>query len=277
MESPNLLDLCFDFANYPLNVHVGSEVCSFKTEWNGGHHCNADFEVHILLSGSCTMDVGHQVFRLSQFDAVLIPPGIYHCLLEPSSNFEWFCFRFSCRQTAFSDALLNQIGDARFFSLSQTALTICKMIVEELDSSCAFQSESLCSLFMQLLVIIFRSVDFDLPSQPAIQDMTAMRTAAIDDFFSHIQIPFGTEEELAASLYLSRRQLNRVLMQNYGMGFRQKMLQAQMEYAKKLLRTTEYRAGEIGNMVGYTVETSFFKAFHNYCHMTPQQYRESLK
>jgi len=172
---------------------------------------------------------------------------------------------------------LAQINSVESFPLSQMTLTMCRMILDELTETYAFSEESLSALFMQLLVKIFRGIGFNLPLQATVQDTTSMRTAVIDDFFSHLQLPFGTEEELAASLNLSCRQLNRVLMQYYGMGFQQKMLQARMEYAKKLLRTTEYKAGEIGDLVGYIGDTSFYKAFQNYYRMTPQQYRESQK
>lgn len=277
MKSPNLLDLSFRFAKYPLSVHVGPEVCYSRKYWNGGHHCNADFEVHILLAGSCVIEVGHQTFKISQSEAMLIPPGVYHCLTEPSADFEWFCFCFSSKQKGFSQALLAQINSVGSFPLSQITLTMCRMILDELTETYAFSEESLSALFMQLLVKIFRGIGFNLPLQATVQDTTSMRTAVIDDFFSHLQLPFGTEEELAASLNLSCRQLNRVLMQYYGMGFQQKMMQARMEYAKKLLRTTEYKAGEIGDLVGYIGDTSFYKAFQNYYRMTPQQYRESQK
>ena len=277
MDSPNVLDLNILFADFPLDLNVGPEAYRFRTSWNVGRHCNADFEVHILLSGSCEIEIGNQEISLTSANAVLIPPGVYHSLHHLSDNFEWFCFGFSSPRQEFSEFLLAQLPSATSFKLPPEAMTMCNLILLELDSTQTFRKDSLCALFTQLLVMIFRSVNLDFPQQVTSLSSTTWRTAIIDDFFSLTYGSFGTIDELATKLNLSRRQLNRVLSQKYGMGFREKMFQTRMEYAKNLLRTTDHNVAVIGVMVGYSNESSFYKAFQSYHHMTPCQYRQTQK
>jgi len=109
MDSPNILDLNILFAGFPLVLSVGSESYRFRTCWNVGRHCNADFEVHILLTGSCVMEIGSQEILVPSGNAVLVPPGAYHCLHQTSEDFEWFCFSFHSPQQRFSQNLLTQL------------------------------------------------------------------------------------------------------------------------------------------------------------------------
>lgn len=277
MNSPNILDINILLADFPLDLSVGPEAYHCRTSWNVGRHCNADFEVHILLSGSCVIEIGNQEIPVSASNAVFIPPGIYHSLHNLSDDFEWFCFDFTSPRREFSQLLCAQLHPAISCVLPTDALIICRMILRELGSICAFRDDSLRSLFTQLLVITFRSANLELFPQVAASTSNAWRTAIIDDFFSLVSGPLGTKEELAARLNLSHRQLNRVLIQKYGMGFRQKMFQTRMEYAGYLLQTTSHKIGTIGSIVGYSEESSFYKAFQSYYYMTPCQYRESQK
>ena len=48
-----------------------------------------------------------------------------------------------------------------------------------------------------------------------------------------------------------------------------------MEYAKKLLVTTDMKISEIAQKVGYTSENSFYAVFKKTVGCTPNQYREN--
>ena len=277
MNSPNLLDLNLTFSGFPLSISVGPDAYRCQSGWDAGPHSNADFEVHLLLSGSCAAEIGSEELALAAPCAIFIPPGVYHCLRNPSADFEWFCFGFASAAKRFSQLLCEQLPAASVCALSSETITLCRLILEEMLARCAFWEDSLRSYFLQLLVSLFRSAKLQF-SQPAASHPTGnWRTAIIDDFFSPVYGRFATEDELADSLQLSRRQLHRILLQKFGMGFRQKMLQTRMEYSKNLLRTTDHNVETIGSMAGYTVPSSFYKAFRSYYHTTPQQYRQLLK
>lgn len=277
MESPNWLDLDLQIAGSALTLRMGSEEYHSRKIWRAARHCNADYEVHILVSGSCVLEVGNQDINFVANKAILIAPGTFHCPHNLSEDFEWFCFSFMPTNQVFSQQLFDQIRTASICTLPPEAISICRMIWEELASGQTFREDSIRALFTQLLVIIFRRSHLEFSEHPVPVNTATWRTTIIDKFFSPWPNAFGTEDELAAMLNLSRRQLNRVLMQNYGMGYRQKMLRARMEHAGNLLRTTDQKIGQIGMQVGYTAETSFYKAFQSYYRTTPQQYRIAKK
>lgn len=277
MDSPNWLDLDLRLAGTQLNLRMGPDDYHSRTTWFAGRHCNADYEVHILLSGSCTLEVGNQDIHFVSPKAILIAPGTYHAPHNLSSDFERFCFSFMPTRTDFSQQLFDQIRTSSICTLPPWTLDLCRLILAEMAGGHPFSEDIVRSLFTQLLVIIFRRTHLEFSDHAVPVNTATWRTTIIDRFFSPLPNSFGTEDELAAMLNLSRRQLNRVLVQNYGMGYRQKMLRARMEHAGNLLRTTDDKIGQIGAAVGYTAESSFYKAFQSYYNMTPQQYRNSRK
>lgn len=277
MNSPNCLELKLQFAKTPFNLRMGFQDYYGRKNWDALRHCNADYEVHIVLSGKCVLDVGSQDLDFTAGTAILITPGTFHYPHSLSQDFERFSFSFMPTQQEFAQQLFEQMQPAAVCVLPPEGIALCRMILEELSETQPFSDDSIHALFTQLLVTLFRKNHLVLSEHAAQTNSTAWRTSIIDHFFSPWPDPFGTEDELAAMLNLSRRQLNRVLIQYYGMGFRQKMLQARMEYAGNFLRTTNMKVGQIAVLVGYTAESSFYKAFQNYYQMTPQQYREPRK
>lgn len=277
MESPNWLDLDLQIAGSSLNLRMGSEEYHSRKIWRAARHCNADYEVHILVSGSCVLEVGNQDINFATSKAILIAPGTFHCPHDLSEDFEWFCFSFMPTRQDFSQQLFDQIRTASICTLPPEAIAICRLIWDEMNAVHPFREDSIRALFTQLLVHIFRRSHLEFSEHAAPVNTATWRTTIIDKFFSPWPNAFGTEDELAAMLNLSRRQLNRVLMQNYGMGYRQKMLRARMEHAGNLLRNTDQKINQVGTLVGYTAESSFYKAFQSYYQMTPQQYRNAHK
>lgn len=275
MESPKRMELELQIAGAPIILRMGPDDYESRKNWQADRHNNAEYEVHILLSGSCVLEVGNQTINFLNSKAVLIAPGTFHGPHNLSEDFERFCFSFMPVHQDFSQQLFDQIRTAAICTLPPEVINICRIILGEMAGTYAYSEDIIRALFIQLLVVIFRRTHLEFSERAVPVNTATWRTTIIDSFFSPMPNAFGTEDELAAMLNLSRRQLNRVLMQNYGMGYRQKMLRARMEYAGNLLRNTDQKISQIGTAVGYTAESSFYKAFQSYYGMTPQQYRNT--
>ncbi|MBO5364183.1 MAG: AraC family ligand binding domain-containing protein, partial [Clostridia bacterium] len=53
---------------------------------DANRHCNACYELHICLKGTCVMGIDEKSYFLMERDAVLIAPGKYHCLKEENEK-----------------------------------------------------------------------------------------------------------------------------------------------------------------------------------------------
>lgn len=277
MDSPSGLYFTLPFAEYPITLRMNYTDNQAPNKWDIGRHCNADFEVHILLSGSCVLEIDNQNTPFNAPSATVITPGTFHYSHKFSSDFARFSFSFMSTRQDVVKNLQEQIRTAIICPLPASAIGLCRSILDEMLGKRSFREEAIRGLFTQLLVILFRSADLVLSNDSTPLDAAIWRTSIIDAFFSPWPEPFGTEDQLAAKLHLSKRQLNRVLLQNYDMGFREKMLRSRMEYAANLLQNTTQSVSQIGKLIGYTADSSFYKAFQSFYHMTPQQYRKTQR
>ena len=238
--------------------------------WDTKRHCHADYELHLILEGTCTVHVESNQYDLGPGNALLIAPGQYHQPLKTSGDLHRLCLCFSVSQGELSQAL----------SQAATPCTVLSMafresatgILRELSASSPFQSTILHGYLELLLVFLLRALKLSHCSvvSPVESDW---RTGVIDDYFE-THITDGSETELAQLLHLSTRQLSRVLLRDYGVSFRQKRTGARMDYAGFLLRTTKQSIDEICTSVGYQSETVFYRNFKTHFGLSPQQYRK---
>jgi len=279
VSHPHKLDLTLSFRGEPLQLQMGALSFAERNEWASQRHSNADFELHILLGGSASVEVDGQLYPMAAGNAVLIAPGTLHCSHAPSADIDRFTLRFMPpADSALHRALLAHVGSCLRFDCGDTTLRLCHAIVDEYAARRPFREECLRGLYLQLLAQILRCVQFSLPgSDRDGSTQTNQERVIMDRFFFPWPNGYGTEKDLAELLHVSTRQLHRILLQNYGMSFRRKLVQSRMESAGGLLQTTDERIGAIAIRLGYKEVSSFFKAFGSYYGMTPREYRRKTR
>ena len=268
---------------YAYEVELGGSRVSFWTgsgpngilrEWGGPSHNHADYEIHVLLSGTVRVDVEGSVHILEQNQVMIIAPGRYHCRLPETEPLTRLCVNFSVPDGPLRGCLQEQVPDCRVFDADEILLQACSGIDRELTTRQPFGRTMLYSSLLQILVTVLRYLEIDcdreLPPDSSVRDPF---THEIDLYFETHVKEGGKVEDLAARLFLSPSQLNRLLRENYGMTFREKLLRARMGQAARLLRHTDWPVCRIAEEVGYTVSTSFFHVFRTVYGMTPEQYR----
>ena len=191
MNSPNYMDLELQFAGNTLNLRMGPEDYHARHSWNAGRHCNADFEVHILLSGSCMLEVGNQDIHFQTAKAMLIAPGTFHGPHNLSEDFERFCFSFMPTRQDFSQQLIDQVRTVAICSLPPEAISICRLILGELKEGLSYTEDAVRAFFTQLLVIIFRRTHLEFSGENIPVNTATWRTTIIDKFFSPWPNAFG--------------------------------------------------------------------------------------
>ena len=275
-----LLDtIKIQFGEFQCILNVDAEKIRGISEWNVLRHCNAHYELHIPLNGSCLIDVEKNEIRVSQGQALLISPGKYHSAKEVNGEYIHFVIPFLVRNKVSGlQTFLDSISPCALVELSDFDFSLCKELIDENQNKNMFWKENVRSIYSLLLSNIFRKLSFftgnRIGGDGKIYDM---RFEIVDNFFEHNLANDCTEEALAKELNLSRRQLNRVLKTYYGMGFRDKLRHARMARAEWLLRTTNKAVSEICDDVGYASETSFLKAFKAHYNMSPRNYRKNHK
>lgn len=261
-----------------LLIHMNEKLYQEKAEWESSRHSNADYELHVILRGACDVDVEDQPHVLREGQAVIIAPGRYHRTMHKPGEFERFSVSFSLTEGPLLDLMRTSVPSCRIYTVTPEVTSLCRGIFYESAAGNPFRREMMQAQLTQLMLNNFRLLNLSTESRSGVSGPSNYeRTYLIDNFFeAHLADKAG-EEELAAMLHLSRRQLSRVLKENYGMGYREKLLRTRMDCAAWLLRCTDKRINEIANEVGYTSEAAFYQVFRTRFEMTPTEYRSRYK
>lgn len=257
-------------------LRLSSQFSSASKAWQSLRHCNAEYELHILLDGACQLEVETRQLFLNRGNGVLIAPGQYHYPQVTSDHFHRFSVSFLISEGAIHDNLRRLAPVFLTFETSLEQFRMCRDIFREYDSSDAFRSEMLNSQLTELFVSLIRALHLTSADSVPAPYVERAREDLMDQFFTDHFHENGCAPLLAEKLHLSRRQMARVVEQHYGMSFQKKLMSTRMDRASWLLRTSDKRISEIAEILGYSSEAAFYEAFRSWFHMTPQQYRRQF-
>jgi AraC-like DNA-binding protein len=259
-----------------IDVCRHENVNKTRGEWLGMSHNHAAWELHVILDGAAVVEVDGKPLRVEKKQALIIAPGLYHNPVAVEGNFDRFSITFEMEEGALQDALREKVPDRVAFSVTGEVLGVCRSLFAESHHGAPFSMDVLPGLLTRLLVCCFRLLQIRpaSPSPLAPPITKGWRNDRIDAWFETHLHTSAKAEDLAEKLFVSRRQLSRILQECYGMNFRDKLLQARIDRAMWLLRHTDKPVGEIAEAVGYTAPSSFYHVFRLRCGMTPDRYRE---
>ena len=254
-----------------LSVDDAPEVA--KDPWVSSSHNHADYELHILLRGMCKVDVEDAEYSVGENNAFLIAPGQYHKPVPVQGEFERFSMTFSVEEGKLLRSLQNAVPVCRVYPITEEIAFLCRRIFAERINMNPFRKSALQNLLPLLLIDNFRLLQVsDVGAVVPMPPSPKRYTEQIDSYFEQ-HLADAKVEQLAEELHFSRSQVNRVLKKHYGMTFREKLIQARMDRAARLLRSTDLRVDAIAAEVGYTAAPSFYQVFKLRFGMTPETYR----
>ena len=245
-----------------------------KYVWDSKNHNHPGLELHVLLRGSCRVDVEGKTHLLRQGQSILIGPGKYHRPISVSPDMERFSVSFFPEAGRLQTGLAAAVSTCRICDSSPELLDTCSRIFAECERETPFRNTILRSLLTLLLGYEFRllQIPCDFGGSTDVANYSKY-TDTIDGFFENCLVENPRVEALGEQLHLSRSQVNRVLKKLYGMTFREKLIRTRMDHAAWLLHHTDKPVGEIASEVGYLAESRFYQMFRARFEMTPETYR----
>lgn len=247
-----------------------------RTRWATPRHSNTCYELHILLSGSCTLDFDAEAYAMVPGNAVIIAPGIFHA---PHATSDKFC-RFSISFSAESK-LETTLGDVKregflFFEPGEHVLALCYDIIRVLDGDSYMKKELSSALFSTVMVMclqnLYTKTAISTKEEKSLTQEDEIER--IDWFFAKSIHDHPTRKKLAQHLHCSERQLNRKIKSLFGMTYQEKLLNSRIDLACYLLRSTTHSIGDISSKVGYADAASFYHTFRQHIGITPMDYRK---
>ena len=243
-------------------------------------HSNISYEIHYTRSGRGDVTIDGKTRSVGPDTLYVTGPGIEHAQRsDPANPITEYCLYLNCELTA-----RNQ--DDPFLRFARTHFWMGEdggrvyPLLEQLIGECRRPQpgvrEMAEALLRQIIILLMRMYRQEASPAPARARVPALTRAGlmpiIEDafFYRHRTL---TLNDLASLLNLSQRQTQRLLEQNFGKTFSQKLADARMAAASQLLTGTDLSVTEIAERTGYSSIEHFSAAFHRLMGCTPRQYR----
>lgn len=279
---PLVFDMLFD-----RNFNPGQFGRGFPIQTSPKHN-HAAYEVHFIVSGSGSLFIDEHREQVKPGSIHMIGPHIFHTLrqhkLDPITRFT-FRFTFHEKPTSepwFPEAEASQmkalLDNLTYCQFPDTGGKISAMMdefrLEAMQPSLGSYSK-MQSLLAHALVHMLRSLPEARNEPPytlssKIKD--EQRTEIVDLFFIRGYKDNLTIELLAEQLNLSVKQVNRLLQKQYGMSFKQKLMDTRIEVSKILLQSSTLSIQQIAEEVHYSAPY-FSSVFLEKTGISPSQYR----
>jgi AraC-like DNA-binding protein len=250
-------------------------------------HAHAFYELIMGVEGVISVDLqgketGGESLSVGAGEVCLIPPGVYHSTRAVSDAPVKLALRFNLTENAKGggSALCRVLTEFTAPKMLEDGGRVCKImceIREELNNAALASREYVHTLLAQLYILLFRMLDRSSRGEAADVILSAdeanNRQIQIEEYMlAHFAEPL-TEEDLAAHIHLSKRQVSRILRQLFGKSFRQMLIDVRLSRAAQLLSDTDMPIEDIAAAVGYTSLSGFYTAFRKRYGMTVGEYR----
>lgn len=245
-------------------------------------HFHSNAEIFACKSGVIRVkDEKDFCYDLYSGDIALVPAGVNHFKApEEEKNSVWVSAGILCtkcktnsKQELFSKVsrLLDSKEIMIFRKKPEFFETMEKMTKKDFFAHIKFAS-LFCSLAEE---IAFEKEFIDVKHKQVNKDID--RLLKIDDYIHTIYNHNISNKKIAEDLFISERQLSRIVLKYYGVPLHTLMMNKRIEVAANLLSTTNCSIEEIVAKTGFNNKQSFFKEFKEHYKTTPLKYRKQFK
>lgn len=267
----------FDSHNFDLNVdHYGAEQCD--SGYSFGPTIRDNYVLHFITNGKGKITIDGETTNLQAGDLFVLPKNqsiFYQANENEPWTYTWVGFSGSRAETILSQTRLLE----KYFLHSHLESEILKKMIDinqtEVQSLPMITELILIGHLNQLLAALVQ----EFPNESLKESSTLAKNYvhhAIKLIHSQYNSPIKVNE-IAEHLALSRSYLYKIFKQETGYAIKDYILQIKMKRSCQLLEDPSRNITEIAYSVGYQDPLTFSSAFKNYFHMSPTDFRKTLK
>ena len=246
------------------------------------YHTHFYAELFFCKKGEMLLEYNGTSTTLHEGDAVFVPPQFPHFKSSESENVDFVVGitlkKKSCNSNFDMHKLLDKLFLAKkpvFFRRYTHILPEDMSWIEDIGSYSPLTALSAFHTLAKLAQIYSKSTpDCDCPNS---QNRKTNLIIQIESYIGSKYYENITSESLAAMLYVSPRQLSRIVNEKYGEPLHRIIIKKRVETAAKLLCESNLSVEEISSTVGFDTKSCFYRTFKNKYGLTPLQFRKKAK
>lgn len=251
-------------------------------------HQHVCFEMHMPIEGWQTYQIMDKTVSVYPEEVVLFAPNALHCVLKNSDNLRKFSMKFTLvlPEDAGEDG-----EDSRFQYLVRAlharpyiktkpnkwyAELMNRVFLEAYEEKYGWTA-LVVNMISQLVIEIVRE---NLPREkrhPSEEGLQRKRIESIESFIQDNISAMITKQMVAEQMFLSVRQLDRIVLAERGMTLKSLIDQIKIQEARRLLRETDMTQRDISISLGFTETSSFNRYFRRFETVSPGTYRKQMK
>ena len=245
-----------------------------------GFHNHPHNEIILVLNGPVLMQTEESKSQLGDKSVCFFPQKFMH-ILRLSSGSRYFSISFTYKKTAEKNRFLNTFdkfeeifGKFAVLHDQQRLINIALNMQTYILKSTEF-SYFITESFLRLLILeLYENIRKKLGETdgreniPVIANLTHRINQRINNIDSDTKL-----KDIADELFISKRQLSRIIKKQYGVSFSERKMQLRIENAKLLLKNTDLSIEKIAERCSFYDSGTFIKKFTACTGMSPKKYR----
>lgn len=274
-------------SNNQSEQHHTSGEAAVRNIVNRTPHTHPYSELFMCTEGRIVLQCADRQIVVGQNEIALVPPDTLHVKL-PSERAVWFSLPFMCakRQSAERQdlyALLRPLCAGRepivFRGLGDICHTLSDIAATTLPCGHSIEKTLLALRTVEALTRLVQKSELhrDTERSAKVPGKDIQRAVMLENIITSQFMQELDAEQVARALYVSPRQLERIVKSRYGMTLREVVIDMRLTTASQMLRDGDMSIEEIGQAVGFSTRGAFERNFVKAFDMTPVQYRKQQK
>ncbi len=245
-------------------------------------HSHSYHELFICMKGNVFIKTENGLVHLQEKDICIVPSNLLHIKLPTEKNVELVGIGISFVQRHVKDAA-NLYKIFQDFFVQEDIILLHQQPqlynqLAEILNNISNQENYLPAL--KLAVLLSDIINSNLVATSGQNGNKFLDDNNRQRKLDHlINVHFSknlTSADIAKDLFISVRQLDRIVQKRYGTTLRNVINDKRMLVACQMLLETEMSVDNIGTAVGFCSRSSFYREFKKKYHMTPAEYRKVI-
>lgn len=251
-------------------------------------HQHVCFEMHMPFMGWQTYQIMGKPVSVYPDEVVLFAPNTLHSVLTNSDNLRKFSMKFNLIVPEDSG---EDWEDSHFFYIVRELHNrpyiktkpnkwylelMNRVFLEAYEEKYGWRALVL-NMVSQLVIEVVRE---NLPKEkryPSEEGLQRRRIESIESFIQDNISAMITKQMVAEQMFLSVRQLDRIVLAERGITLKSLIDQIKIREARRLLRETDMTQRDISISLGFTETSSFNRYFRRFESVSPGTYRKQMR
>lgn len=255
-------------------------------------HSHNHYELFYMLSGECTMILGHNIVKVASGDIVIIPPQEIHKTKYPGNsndNYERIVLKFE--PSDIESMLVGSDGVIIEEALNSGVVTIPanrKNYFENILMEIVFENDrainsnnkiecyqTMIKSLLQIIIVLFvRYQKYDENADKCVETVDSL----IQEIATYVYNNYDKQiylNDVANQFHISRSYLSKKFKNVTGYGFKEYLLDVRIKEASKMLLETDKSIIDIAFLCGFNDSNYFGDAFRRIKGISPNKYRKN--